>query len=86
MYKFIKKGVLHKELIPVFVFKTFPNHYSIAAGLFVENHGLIENHFYDSKFDAYYTLSNRSKFEDAKFYGEEPIWVTDEKQNVKTAS
>ncbi len=86
MDKFIKKGVRSKGLIPVFVSKTFPNHYSIATGLYVENHGLIGNHFYDSKFDDYYTLSNRSKVEDAKFYGGEPIWITAEKQNVKTAS
>ena len=86
MDEFLKKGVRSEGLIPVFVSKTFPNHYSIATGLYVENHGLIGNHFYDSKFDDYYTLSDREKVEDPKFYGGEPIWVTAEKQGINTAS
>ena len=84
--KYVKTGVRSEGLIPVFVSKTFPNHYSIATGLYAENHGLIGNQFYDSKFDDYYTLSNRSKVEDPKFYDGEPIWVTAEKQGIKTAS
>ena len=83
MDEFLKNGVRSEGLIPVFVSKTFPNHYSIATGLYVENHGLIGNHFYDSKFDDYYTLSDREKVEDQKFYGGEPIWVTAEKQGIK---
>ena len=86
MDRFVKEGVRAEGLIPVFVSKTFPNHYSIATGLYPENHGLIGNHFYDPKFEEYYTLSDRSKVEDPKFYSGEPIWVTAEKQGVKTAS
>ena len=41
MDQFIKEGVRSEGLIPVFVSKTFPNHYSIATGLYAENHGLI---------------------------------------------
>ncbi len=83
---FTQNGVRAKGLIPVFVSKTFPNHYSIATGMYIENHGLIGNHFYDSKLDDYYTLSDRSKVENPSFYGGEPIWVTAEKQGVKSAS
>ena len=86
MDRFVKKGVRAKGLIPVFVSKTFPNHYSIATGMYAENHGLIGNHFYDAKFDETYSLSDRSKVKDSKFYGGEPIWVTAEKQGLKTAS
>ena len=81
-----QQGIKADGLKPVFVSKTFPNHYSIATGLHIENHGLIGNHFYDEKLDEFYTLSDRSKVEDARFYGGEPIWVTAEKQGVKTAS
>ena len=84
--KYVETGVRSEGIIPVFVSKTFPNHYSIATGLYAENHGLIGNEFYDSKFDDRYTLSNRSKVEDPKFYDGEPIWVTAEKQGIKTAS
>ena len=86
MDRFIKNGVRAKGLIPVFVSKTFPNHYSIATGMYAENHGLIGNHFYDAELDENYTLSDRSKVQDPKFYGGEPIWVTAEKQGLKTAS
>ena len=41
---------------------------------------------FDEKLNDTYTLSDRSKVEDPKFYGGEPIWVTAEKQGVKTAS
>ena len=86
MDRFIKNGVRAKGMIPVFVSKTFPNHYSIATGMYAENHGLIGNHFYDAELDDNYTLSDRSKEQDSKFYGGEPIWVTAEKQCLKTAS
>lgn len=81
-----EQGVKADGMKPVFVSKTFPNHYSIATGMYIENHGLIGNYFYDEKLDEYFTLSDRSKVEDARFYGGEPIWVTAEKQGVKSAS
>ena len=80
------QGVKADGLKPVFVSKTFPNHYTIATGMYIENHGLIGNDFYDEKLDEFYTLSDRSKVEDARFYGGEPIWLTAEKQGMKTAS
>ena len=86
MDMFFKEGVRSEGLIPVFVSKTFPNHYSIATGQYAENHGLIGNNFYDPKFNEIYSLKDRSKVEDPKFYSGEPIWVTAEKQGVKTAS
>jgi alkaline phosphatase D len=80
------QGVKADGLKPVFVSKTFPNHYTIATGMYIENHGLIGNDFYDEKLDEFYTLSDRLKVEDARFYGGEPIWLTAEKQGMKTAS
>mgnify|MGYP001247971169 FL=1 len=86
MDRFMDDGVRAQGLIPVFVSKTFPNHYSIATGLYAENHGLIGNHFYDSILDDEYSLSDRTKVEDPNFYEGEPIWVTAEKNNIQTAS
>ena len=86
MDQFIKEGVRSEGLIPVFVSKTFPNHYSIATGLYAENHGLIGNQFYDPILDEEYSLQDRSKVEDPRFYDGEPLWVTAEKQGVQTAS
>ena len=41
---------------------------------------------YDKELNDTYTLSDRSKVEDPKFYGGEPIWVTAEKQGLRTAA
>jgi predicted AlkP superfamily pyrophosphatase or phosphodiesterase len=72
-------------MIPVFPTKTFPNHYSIATGLYTENSGLIANNMYDSEIDSYYSLGNREAVQDSRWYEGEPIWVTAEKQGIKTA-
>lgn len=79
------KGVKAKGLIPVFPTKTFPNHYSQVTGLYPQNHGIIGNTMYDPEFDEVFTLSNGAT-KDGKWYEGEPIWVTAEKQGVKTAT
>ncbi|MFQ6612602.1 MAG: ectonucleotide pyrophosphatase/phosphodiesterase [Fidelibacterota bacterium] len=79
-------GVQAEGLTPVFVTKTFPNHYSIATGMYVEHHGLVGNEFFAPDLNTFYQISDRTKVEDGRFYGGEPIWVTAEKQGIKTAS
>ncbi|MFH1850956.1 MAG: ectonucleotide pyrophosphatase/phosphodiesterase [Candidatus Neomarinimicrobiota bacterium] len=79
-------GVRAESLQPVFPSKTFPNHYSLATGMYAEKHGLIANSFYDPVFDARYRISDRDAVENPRWYGGEPIWVTAERQGVKTAS
>jgi len=86
MDAFAENGVSADKMQPVYVTKTFPNHYTLATGMYIENHGLIDNFFYDPILDDTYKLSDRTKVEDTRFYGGEPIWVTAEKQGVKSAS
>jgi predicted AlkP superfamily pyrophosphatase or phosphodiesterase len=81
-----RKGVRAKWLIPSFPTKTYPNHYSIATGLYPQNHGIIENSIYDPGFKAVFTLSNREEVQNGRWWLGEPIWVTAEKQGQKTAS
>jgi len=85
-HRLAAQGVMAEGLRPVFISKTFPNHYSIATGMYAEHHGLIANTFYDPRFEQTYRISDRSKVEDPRWYGGEPIWVTAEKQGVRTAS
>ena len=66
--------------------KTFPNHYTIATGLYPDHHGIVNNSFFDPTRQVMYKISDRDKVEDGYFYGGEPIWVTAEKQGVKSAS
>ena len=81
-----KHGVKADGLQPAFPSKTFPNHYTIATGLYPGNHGLISNSFYAPDLQQYYSIGDRTKVENGKFYGGEPIWVTAEAQQVKTGS
>ncbi len=81
-----RDGVKLESLQPSFPSKTFPNHYSIVTGLYPDHHGIIHNSFYDPEMDAYYTIDDREAVENKDFYGGEPIWVTAEKQGLRTAS
>lgn len=84
--KFIASGTAAEALIPSFPTKTFPNHYTIATGMRPENHGLVDNSFYDPYKDQVYTIRDRSIVEDGYWYGGTPIWVHAEKNGLTTAS
>lgn len=79
-------GVRSKGMIPVFPSKTFPNHYSIATGLYPEHTGLVGNTMYDPQFEQWYRLSDRDAVEDPRWYGGEPIWNTAEKQGLRAGT
>lgn len=81
-----KGGVKAVSLKPAFPSKTFPNHYTMATGLYPNNHGIVLNSFWDPDSNIYYSIGKREAVENGYFYGGEPIWVTAEKQGVKSAS
>ena len=83
--KLAGNGVRAKWLIPSFPTKTFPNHYTVATGLYPDNHGIIENNMYDRNFDAEFHLDN-AEVRNGRWWGGEPIWVTAEKQGQRAAS
>jgi alkaline phosphatase D len=82
--KMARRGVKAKALIPVFPSVTFPNHYTMATGLYPDHHGIVHNTFYDSTLNYTYKISDRKAVEDGRFYGGEPIWNTAEKQGITT--
>ncbi|NNE98086.1 MAG: alkaline phosphatase family protein [Pyrinomonadaceae bacterium] len=84
--KLAKNGVRAKWMIPSFPTKTFPNHYTIATGLFPEKHGITTNNMYDPVFDADFTLRKREEVQNPRWWGGEPIWVTAEKQGQKAGA
>ncbi|KAL1517368.1 hypothetical protein ABEB36_001138 [Hypothenemus hampei] len=51
------RGVYADHLINVFPTKTFPNHHTIATGLYTEVHGVIGNSFYDPLLKRIVTIS-----------------------------
>jgi predicted AlkP superfamily pyrophosphatase or phosphodiesterase len=79
-----RDGVQAKWMIPSFPSKTFPNHYTIATGLYPQNHGIVENNVFDKGFNATFTMSNREEVQNGRWWLGEPIWVTAEKQGLRT--
>ena len=83
---FIKNGVKAASLIASFPSKTFPNHYTIATGMYPDKHGIIGNAFYSYKKKVVYKIGDRAMVEDGSFYGGTPIWVLADKQKMVSAS
>ncbi len=84
--KLKNRGTSAESLLPVYPSKTYTNHYSIATGLYAENHGIVGNVFFDPKRNQQFKLSDRTKVEDGTWYGGEPIWVASEKQGLLSAT
>lgn len=72
-------------LIPSFPSKTFPNHYTLATGLYPDHHGIIANTFLDTSTGEVFSLSDKVLKVDPKFYGGEPVWLTAKRQGLRTA-
>ncbi len=81
-----KAGVVAESLKASFPTKTFPNHYTMATGLYPDHHGIVLNGFYDPDMYKHYSLSDRVSIADGSFYGGEPIWVSAELQQMKAAT
>ncbi|ODM88311.1 Ectonucleotide pyrophosphatase/phosphodiesterase family member 5, partial [Orchesella cincta] len=69
-----KRGVSVPYMEPVFPTKTFPNHQSIATGLYAESHGIVGNTFFDPKYNKTLNVN------DYEFWNYSPdvlpIWVS----------
>jgi predicted AlkP superfamily pyrophosphatase or phosphodiesterase len=82
---FIQEGVSPLYMMPSFPSVTFPNHYTMVTGLYPEAHGIVGNSFYDPEdgSEFYYTKPQQSL--QGKWWGGEPVWLTAEKQGIRTA-
>src|SRR5579872_6441180 len=80
------QGVAAQSMRPCFPSLTFPNHYTLATGLYPAHHGLVDNAFFDRAKDRGYTITDRTAVEDSSFYGGTPIWVLAEQQHLLAAS
>ena len=77
-----KRGVHAKAMLPAFPTTTFPNHYTIATGLYPANHGIVENSFWDPDMKALFRFNDPKLASNPKFWGGTPLWVLAEKQGV----
>ena len=74
--RFARHGVRASSLKPVFTTKTFPNHVTMATGLYEETHGIVGNRFYDAQLNATFIKSD-----DPKWWNNspaKPLWALNE--------
>ena len=81
-----KVGVKAQSLKASFPTKTFPNHYTIATGLYPDHHGIVLNSFYAEDLGKAYSIFDKKSVADGSYYSGEPIWITAVKQGLKSAT
>jgi predicted AlkP superfamily pyrophosphatase or phosphodiesterase len=86
MDRIAARGIRAERMIPVFPTLTFPNHYSIATGLYPANHGLIGNIFPSKDRKTSYNYRDPETVQDGSWYGGEPIWVAAERSGMVSAA
>ena len=86
LLKIAREGTQTTSLIPCYPSKTFPNHYSIVTGLYPENHGIVDNYFYDPELDDSYMANSGEDVREGDWYGGIPIWSLVNQQGLKSAT
>ncbi len=73
---------------PSFPTKTFPNHYTLVTGMRPDHHGISGNTMIDpARPGQMFSLGDAKQSLDPFWWNEaEPIWVTAEKQGIRTAT
>jgi len=79
------RGVRVREMVPSFPVLTFPNHYTIATGLYPAHHGIVANVMTDPSIADRFSMSS-SAVRDRRWWGGEPIWVTAIRQGRRAAA
>lgn len=82
---FVREGVSPLYMRPSFPSVTFPNHYTLATGLYPESHGVVGNTFWDPTLQEEFYYTDPARSMDPKWWNGEPFWVTAERQGLKTA-
>lgn len=72
-------------MYPSFPSVTFPNHYTLVTGLYPSSHGIVGNTFYDPDLKEEFDYHKPEHSMQSKWWGGEPLWVTANKNGVKSA-
>jgi len=78
-------GVHAERMVPSFPSLTFPNHYTIATGLYPEHHGIVANNIFDAALGKF-GMSDSIAVRNVAWWGGEPIWITAEKQGRRAGA
>ncbi len=84
LQRLAREGVQARTMTPSFPTKTFPNHYTLVTGLRPARHGIVGNWFYDPANGETFGMSKQASNTDAKWWGGEPVWITAERQGVRS--
>ena len=71
---------------PSYPASTFPNHYTMATGCVPDHNGIVHNSFRDPDDGSHYAMQDSSKRFNPKYYLKEPLWITAQKQGLKTGN
>lgn len=82
---FVQEGVSPLYMNPSFPSVTFPNHFTLASGLYPEAHGIVGNSFWDPEMQEEFYYTDTSSSMQSKWWNGEPFWVTAEKNGVRSA-
>jgi hypothetical protein len=77
---FFRDGVKSKGIRPSFPSLTFPNHYTIATGLYPSAHGIVANSFINPNTAQRFSMGSGSL--EPHWWGGEPLWVTARKAGL----
>ena len=87
--KVLADGGIHAvRMTPAFPSLTFPNHYTLVTGLYPDHHGVVQNTFEDPAIPpGRFRIADKAAVTNAAWWDEAtPIWVSAERQGVKTAT
>ena len=54
---------------------------TLTTGLYPESHGIIKNNFFDEEGTLFSWTGDPSNSNNAKFFSQEPIWLSNQRQN-----
>ena len=77
-----REGAWSRHLVPVYPTMSLPNHTSFATGCWPENHGIVQNKFFDPDRGAPYDENGDAGW----LSGCEPAWAAAEQQGVPAAA
>ncbi|KAF8443018.1 alkaline-phosphatase-like protein [Boletus edulis BED1] len=81
-----KQGLRAKYMKPVFPTLTFPNHWALMTGLYVESHGIVANNFWDPVTNTEFWYNRFESMSLADWWLGEPMWETAGRAGVVTAN
>ncbi|XP_053496405.1 ectonucleotide pyrophosphatase/phosphodiesterase family member 7 [Ictalurus furcatus] len=84
--KMAQDGIKATYVIPPYITITSPSHFTLLTGRYIENHGVIHNMWFNT------TTQEKKQYYMAQFVddywdnGSLPIWITAQRQGLKTGS